>query len=513
MSRSFSLMSPGTHVSTPCEMDGLFFRNPSPGYDRYLRKTPAARQGDRRLFPDIIYEQSEDVREIIEEIDKKTPVIFVSGRAGTGKSRLINYLAERDGAGSQIVVAPTGIAALSLGAPTIHALFRLPFGVVDADNLVRDCRVDALLRRVERLVIDEISMTRADILDAIDARLRQARGTDAVFGGVQVVMVGDFLQLPPVVAREDRAILEALGYDTPFAFSAKCLKRSCLRILALTRVWRQSDPDMVGVLAGLREGRHLDSSVAWLNARCAGPHRAGAAPLYLTATRAAAHRRNGHGIRALRETYPRDGIDHEVVFEARASGVFKRYGAVLPAPRYLALLPGMRVMAVRNDPSGAFVNGSLGEVRESHDGGGDPDMAYVIVRFDGAGRDVHVRPMRWDRSISRGTGHGDTLLPEATGSYCQIPLTPGYAITIHKSQGLTLEDVRLDIDNGTFAPGQMYVALSRARSVAGLSFTRPLVPDDIRIDEMLVRFLDFARSARNINMSAHVPGRRAAAVS
>ena len=466
---------------------------------RQVARASQAARAENPLFPDPAYESSEGVADVLSAIRDGHGIIFVSGRAGTGKSRLIRYLGRMPGGRRQVVAAPTGIAALSLGASTIHTLFRLPVGVIDTASLdPAEVAGMPVLRRMTRLVIDEVSMVRADVMDAIDLRLRQARDTDIPFGGVQVVLVGDFLQLPPVVTPEDRRLLDRLGYTTPFAFSARVLRTAPVRMAVLTRVFRQKDPDMVRVLGDIREGRRVRRALDWLNARCARPHRTGVAPMIVTATRAAAARANAVGLARVRAAPGRARA--EAVFEARASGIFENACTPTPAPRHLEIVEGMRVMAVRNDPAGRFANGSLGIVEGVDQGTSGRTEPSVIVRFDRCAEAVRVHPVEWSRVRQVWDERARRIVESPIGVYRQVPLVVGYAITIHKSQGLTLEDVRLDLGRGTFAPGQLYVALSRATSVEGLSFARPLEPRDVMVDEMLVQFLHWAASAPNLDI-------------
>ena len=466
------------------------------GFPEYLRAQEAL---DQALFGNAVidpeYERQEGIRDVIQAVRDQASLIFVSGRAGTGKSRLIDYLRRMPEGRRQVVVAPTGVAALALRASTIHSFFRLPIGVIDAAALVSDgVEPAAVLRQMSRLVIDEVGMTRADILDAIDMRMRIARGDPRPFGGVQVIMVGDFLQIPPIVRDEDRAILERLGYETPFAFSAKVMQRAPVRVATLRKVWRQSDPAFISVLGALREGRNAQSAIDWLNAHCARPHRPGAVPLMLTATRATAEAYNAEGIASLLA----DSACRLTRFVARCSGAFDAKHEALPAPETLKLCPGVRVMSLRNDPAGQFVNGSLGEVIDLWDGDGDLDLAFVLVRFDGREAPTRITVAEWAKSRQVWDREADTIAETTVGVFRQIPLTYGYAITIHRSQGLSLDDVRIDLGRGAFAPGQLYVALSRARSIDGLSLARPIDLADVRVDTMLLRFLEWTRSAENL---------------
>ena len=471
------------------------------GFSEYRKNSAEAVQAARRARVDLDYENQEGIRDVLSAVRDRAPLIFVSGRAGTGKSRLIEYLRGLPDGERQVVVAPTGVSALALKASTIHAMFRLPIGVIDAESLrLDDPPAGPLLRKMSRLVIDEVGMVRADLLDGIDVRLQAARADDRPFGGVQVVLVGDFLQLPPVVRDEDREILERLGYETPFAFSSRVMRRTPVRIATLRKVWRQSDPAMIAALGAIREGRNAQQAIEWLNERCAREHRANASPVILTATRVAAEMYNREGLSALSpggESAP--GL-RSAMFQASSAGSFDDLQSVLPAPRQLELICGARVMAVRNDPTGSFVNGSLGLVVDIFDGAGLFEDAYVDVLFDGALCAVRVRPADWSRVKQVWDSQAGAIVETTTGVFRQIPLMIGYAMTIHKSQGLSLADVRIDLAKGAFAPGQLYVALSRARSVEGLSFVRPIELRDVKVDEMLVSFLDWTRSAENIEI-------------
>jgi len=442
---------------------------------------------------DLAYEAQEGVRDVLAAVRSGAPVVFVSGRAGTGKSRLIHYLEKIGGLNAQAVVAPTGIAALALGAGTIHGVFRLPLGVLDARHLPDASFLRSPLKALNRLIVDEVSMVRADILDAIDVRLREVRGSSVPFGGVQIVMIGDFLQLPPVVRDEDRVLLGRLGYDTPFAFSAKALQTVEIRVAVLKKVWRQNDPEFVDMLSNVRSGRKTLETVNWFNTKCARPHREGRTPLVLTATRRAADRYNEEGLAVLRKKTPSAPL---FISRARMDGTFARDGAPCPAPPELSLVPGMRVMAIKNDPKGRFANGSLGVVRsicldEDH-------KIDVRVLFDGENEPVRVAESDWAQSQQVWNSDRRVIDQMPVGTFSQLPLVPGYAITIHKAQGLSLSDVRIDLGRGAFAPGQLYVALSRARSVEGLSLARKLSAEDVRVDDMLIKFLEWADSASNL---------------
>lgn len=481
-----------------------------PPQDSPSSSTSRAGIQDRR---DLEYEASDGIREALDLIQSGAPLVLISGRAGTGKSRLIRYLEATSAPLRQIVVAPTGIAALNVGAATIHKTFMLPPNLIDARNLDRP-RLGRELEKIDRLIIDEISMVRADLLDGIDARLRERRGDPRPFGGVQVVMVGDFLQLPPVTPQAEAEMLAHLGYQTPYAFSARVVQELDLKVVTLTKVWRQNDQDFIEVLGRIRTDTASNADIAWLNGNCHRPHREGTHPLLLTPTRAAANRYNLSGIEAVREARraelgldrsARDAIIGEQVFAAKREGSFAGDAGKrkeVPVPDHQPLLPGVRVLAVKNDPGGRFVNGSLGTVVAVREGDAEGSDPYAEVLFDGKSDPTRVEPMAWEEIRYIWNDKSSAVEKTVVGRYTQIPLALGYAVTIHKSQGLTLDDLRLDLGSGTFAPGQLYVALSRARTVEGLSFVRPIARHEVRADEILQEFLAWARGNDRLSIVA-----------
>ena len=383
------------------------------------------------------YEASPGVREALAAVDSKRPIILIAGRAGTGKTRLVHYLRDRPGGDKQAVVAPTGVAALNARAQTIHSLFQFPFGVIDARNLRPGRNLGKIFRNLQRLVIDEISMVRADILDAIDTRLRQSRLNSAPFGGIQVILVGDFLQLSPVVERADLPILEGLGYQGPYAFNAKVLKDARVDVIELDRVYRQEEQEFVDLLAKIRVGEDIEEAIRILNERCVHPHRAGVIPILLTPTRAAAER------------YNRDGLERiegpAIVYTANVEGALGLEGDRLPVPERLPLKAGARVMAVKNDLAKRWVNGSLGTVEAVEE-------KRVLVRFDADGKTYPVEPVAWEKIRQDWNESTQAITETSVAAYTQIPLLPAWAVTIHKAQGLTLDDVRLDLGRGACVP-------------------------------------------------------------
>jgi hypothetical protein len=435
-------------------------------------------QAETEFVRDEAYEASPGVAQALAAVDAQAPVILVTGRAGTGKTRLVQYIKSRPGGELQATVAPTGIAAINARAQTIHSFFHLEQAVLDAKRLSKGGKFSGIYRRMKRLVIDEISMVRADIIDAIDARLRTIRMDKRPFGGVQVILVGDFLQLPPVVQDQDWPMLENLGYAAPYAFNAHVLQSLPVEMVTLDRVWRQGEPDFVDMLGAIRTREGIEDALERLNERCVGPHRDGVQPLLLTPTRAAAERYNNQGLAALGKA--RTG------FRGNFDGDFAMSAVNLPVPEHIDLAPGARVMAVRNDPGGRFVNGTLGTVTRF-------DTEGVYVQFDRRRDEDLVVPVTWEKIRQQWNEAEQRIDNHVVGTYKQIPLIHAWAVTIHKAQGLTLDDVRVDLGWGAFAPGQVYVALSRVRTLDGLSFARPLRTSDVRADPVLVAFMKWAK--------------------
>ncbi|MGA0561279.1 ATP-dependent DNA helicase [Ancylobacter sp. VNQ12] len=399
------------------------------------------------------------------------PVIMVLGGAGTGKTTFLHAL-RRLGGGRQAFLAPTGVAALQLGGQTVHSFFGLPPRLVDPDQVKPRSPKRTLMKKLERLVIDEVSMVRADVLDSVDRCLRIARGNPQPFGGVQVVLVGDFLQLPPVVPQAEREILGHLGYEGPFAFDARVLREVEVARLPFTQVYRQTDEEFVTHLANLRAGREVPHAVAAINEASFREHRQGRIPVVLAPTNSRVDAYNRRGLEAL--------TDNGRAYEGKSEGEFDLANDRLPVPETLVLKVGARVMMVRNDPEKQWVNGSVGTIIGlAHD--------RAFVRLDSGGV-VDIERTSWERIRYDWDETTGQVAAKVVGTYNQLPLVPAWAVTVHKAQGLTLEDVRIDFDTGTFAAGQAYVALSRARSLAGLSLVRALRTSDIRISRRVAEF-------------------------
>ncbi|MGJ8561972.1 MAG: ATP-dependent DNA helicase [Alphaproteobacteria bacterium] len=409
------------------------------------------------------YETDPDIAPILKAIRGYIEPILVTGKAGTGKSTLVKFIRDSGLFPNTIVLAPTGIAAINISGQTIHSFFRLPPRIITPDALDGQ-RPNRMWKKVDLIIIDEISMVRADIIDGIDMVLRKARKTREPFGGARMMFVGDFHQLPPVVPAREGEILDRMGYKSPFAYGAHVLAGGRFHKFELTQVHRQSEDRFLRILSDIRQSDYPQDTLDDLNHLCHRPHREGVTPLLLTGTNSAAARYNAEGLAKI------EGAGR--VFTGKIEGKFNVAKNKLPVPETVELKVGARVMALKNDTDKEWVNGSLGMVEAITD-------REVRVRFDHSGKIGDVKISSWDNTRYDWDEAGQKPVSTVVGSYAQIPLTLAWAVTIHKAQGLTLDDVRIDLERGAFATGQTYVALSRARTLAGLSLARALTLRDV----------------------------------
>jgi ATP-dependent DNA helicase PIF1 len=410
--------------------------------------------------------------EVFQAIEGTRQHVFVTGRAGTGKSTLLNHLSWHTS--KQIVIAaPTGVAALNVGGQTLHSLFRLPVGVIADHQIDQSDQVKKLLNTIDTLVIDEVSMVNADLMDAIDRSLRQARQRPGdAFGGVQVVLFGDPYQLAPVPGDSDERAYFADTYRSLWFFDAKVWREADLRIFELTEIHRQTDADFKFMLNAVRHGQVTAEIAGALNSMGARPAPEEGA-ITLATRNDSVNRINASALRRL--------SGRALTAKADITGDFG--GRTYPADETLELKVGAQVMFLRNDSAGEggprWVNGSIGTVTRID--------STVYVDIDG---EIHeVDPVIWEKYKYSYDAASKKLTKNVVAEFTQFPLRLAWAVTIHKSQGATYERAIVDLGSRVFSPGQTYVALSRLTDLDGLYLTRPLRPNDIIVDPNVRRFM------------------------
>ena len=411
---------------------------------------------------------SPEQQAVFDAIETTRDHIFVTGRAGTGKSTLLNHLSWNTS--KQVVIcAPTGVAALNVGGQTIHSLFRLPIGVIADHEIEQSGELRKLLGTLDTIVIDEVSMVNADLLDAIDRSMRLARQRPReAFGGAQVVLFGDPYQLAPVPGDGDERAYFEDQYRSMWFFDAKVWSEADLTIYELSTIHRQHEDEFKYMLNAVRHGRVTAEIAARLNetgARAAPTDGA----ITLATTNSTVSRINAAELARL--------PGRALTARAEISGEFG--GRSYPADETLELKVGAQVMFLRNDSDQRWVNGSIGTVTKID--------STVWVEVDG---DVHqVQPAVWEKYRYSYSPATKSLRKDIVAEFTQFPLRLAWAVTIHKSQGKTYDRAIIDLGQRSFAPGQTYVALSRISELDGLYLSRPLRPSDIIVDENVVRFM------------------------
>ena len=425
-------------------------------------------------------------------INQTNRSIFLTGKAGTGKTTFLRHLVKTTHK-QTVIVAPTGIAALNAGGVTIHSFFQLPFGafipefgagtatdslkIESKSTLMHHFRMNSarrsMFRNLELLVIDEVSMLRADLLDAMDWTLRNVRKNNVPFGGVQVLFIGDLLQLPPVVKQQEWTHLSK-HYNGMYFFHAKVIAEMPPLYVELEKVYRQEDPEFLQILNNLRNNTITDADIDVLNEHVQPQFKPEEEEGYITLT---THNREADSInqRAL------NALDAKSKsFEAEVTGKFPEY--LYPIESNLELKIGAQVMFVKNDlsPEKLFYNGKMGKVVAL-------DRDEVKVLFPEEKRTINVELYEWENIKYTYNDSSGEMDSETLGTFVQYPLRLAWAITVHKSQGLTFDKAVLDITN-VFAPGQAYVALSRLRSLGGLVLLKPMRKNGLTTDAQIKEY-------------------------
>lgn len=427
-------------------------------------------------------EKNDELRTAWEFVENTGRSIFLTGKAGTGKTTFLKTVMERSRK-RPIVVAPTGVAAINAGGVTIHSFFQLPFSPY-VPGAKMESKFDfgqekrKIIASMDLLIIDEISMVRADLLDAIDTVLRRYREHGKPFGGVQLLMIGDLAQLTPVVTPEEELVLKSY-YDTPYFFSSKTLQQIDYVTIQLSHVYRQQDESFISLLNEIRNGHPSAEALARLNSRVAPYGQSsttnGQLAIRLTTHNNIANRYNESELQKL--------PGRAFTYRAEISGTFPDYS--YPTAETLVLKEGAQVMFVKNDPSSEhlYYNGRIGYVK-------DASEKRVTVYCEGDDEAIEVEPLEWENTRYTLNEKTREIESEVMGTFRQLPLRLAWAITIHKSQGLTFEHAIIDA-NMSFATGQVYVALSRCRTLEGLVLATPLnayaIINDNRVDNYIAQ--------------------------
>ncbi len=399
-------------------------------------------------------------------IENTNDCIFITGRAGTGKSTLLKILKQKTKKNA-VVLAPTGVSAINVQGQTIHSFFKFPPKIIQKETPHR-LRGAKLFKKIELIIIDEVSMVRADLMDGIDHAMRINRGFDIPFGGAQVVMFGDLFQLPPVIRGAQLQEFFREHYGSAYFFSADVFRNIKLNCIELTKIYRQSDKDFIGLLEKIRNKELLSQDLNILNSRLIDKALCNDV-ITLTTTNELAARMNEKHLKML------DGLEYS--YQAEVSDKFE--DAFFPTEFDLKLKAGAQVMLTRNDSEKRWVNGTIAQVEE---------LGEDIIKISIGSNIYELSKQVWSRIVYKYDEKNNAIIEETVGTFQQYPLRLAWAITIHKSQGKTFDDVIIDLGWGAFAHGQVYVALSRCSSLKGVVLKRPVRLSDIIFDQDVYKF-------------------------
>jgi ATP-dependent DNA helicase PIF1 len=426
--------------------------------------------------------------EALDYLENTDKHIFITGKAGTGKSTLLKYFRQHTEK-NHVVLAPTGVAAVNIYGETIHSFFKFKPGTTpeEARKLGLQARKDKLFEKLQTIIIDEISMVRADLLDCIHNFLAAATHSSAPFGNKQIVMIGDLFQLPPVVTSFEREIFQTV-YPSPYFFDAQIMRSiydnyiDNITYISLDKIYRQSDEDFIDLLNSTRnrtlQQAHFQKLSTLINPEFEATHKDGY--VTLVATNKQAEEINARNLEKIK--------GKRIKLSGTKYGQFEE--KEFPTMMNLELAKGARVMFLNNDPDGRWINGTLGEVTgfdEIEDEYSNP-ISIVKVKID-SGTTVEVWPYTWLKFQTAYNDETKKLESREVGSYVQVPLKLAWAITIHKSQGKTFDKVIIDIGTGAFVSGQIYVALSRCRTLEGIVLKKPITRRDVILDPRINNFV------------------------
>lgn len=425
-------------------------------------------------------EINEDFKKALDLLEHTRRNVFVTGRAGTGKSTLLDYF-RHSTSKKAVVLAPTGVAAVNIAGQTIHSFFRFkPDITLQKVKAMKSEKARKLYRGIEIIIIDEISMVRPDLLDCVDKFLRlNGEDKDAPFGGVQMVFFGDLYQLPPVVTYRERGVF-ASEYQGNYFFDSKVFSRGGfeMEFMELNKIYRQTDELFIGLLNSIRNNTVTEEQIQRLNGRLREGARdaSGENSVYLTTTNKLAAQINEERLGCIKSRL--------YSYQGRIEGEFSK--EYLPAEFELKIKPGAQVMFLNNDRTGRWINGTIGRIEKIREK--DGEGAVIEVRLPKGGVE-EVYPNTWEVFRFSYNEKAGCIESDVVGKFTQYPLKLAWAVTIHKSQGKTFDNVILDISGGVFACGQIYVALSRCRTFEGITLTRPIEKKHIFVDRKIMDFL------------------------
>lgn len=437
-------------------------------------------QSTDQSLPNIeINQQFERALKLMKQGDQH---LFITGKAGTGKSTLLDYFC-RQYDKRPVVLAPTGVAALNVGGQTIHSFFNFYVDVTPQKILDKTIkpRAKKIYKTLKTLIIDEVSMLRADLLDCIDAFLRlYGKDSDKPFGGVQLILVGDLYQLPPVVTKDERHLFTQ-HYDSPYFFSAIAFKQSSITVIELEKVYRQKEQNFVALLNSIRNNKVDADTLRCLNQRYLPDHTIDNSSFYISLTT------TNKRAEEINEQHLEDILDEEHESEAEIKGDFSK--EYYPTSEVLQYKVGAQIMMLNNDQKRRWVNGSIGIIESVNiDLDGEP---YLRVKLQASQQIALVHRFTWE--VFKFKTEGNQIVSEPVGSFTQFPFRLAWAVTIHKSQGKTFDNVMIDLGRGTFVTGQLYVALSRCTTFEGVILKTQVKRQHIQVDSKVRHFLAMAK--------------------
>lgn len=435
------------------------------------------------------YQDNTKAKDAIRLIVHTQQSVFLTGKAGTGKSWLLKALTPILNK-KHIILAPTEVAALQAGGENIHTFFGFEWRAFLPTDLdippLSQSRI-ALLEEVDLIIIDEISMVRCDLMNAIDLSLRKNLGIDLPFAGKQLLMIGDLYQLPPILNEKDKETVQLLRthYSSRYFFSAKAFDQDFeYQIVELAKVYRQRDKKFISLLNAIRMNQMNDEHLQLLNQRCVTiPEGDSKYRITLATSNAIVSKLNEEKLAAI------EGDLYEVA--AQQKGRFSNVGSNFPTDSMIYLKIGAQIMFVRDDEEGRWVNGTLGKVLEV-------TQQYILVEVKEINTKIQHKVARhtWYKTIYNWNIAAETIEKEVIGTFTQFPIKLAWGITIHKSQGQTFDNVIINMGSKAFATGQTYVALSRCTSFKGIVLKRPIGPEDIFVDKRITRFLEAQKQYR-----------------